>query len=48
VAHDFDLGHLTPVGHWTMKAPYFGTSNELYDAGAPEDPAHYEQVESRR
>ena len=45
VSHDFDIERSVPDGKWSMKASYFGRWNELYDASAPEDPAHYAQVE---
>jgi SAM-dependent methyltransferase len=45
VTHDFDMGPAKPDGHWTLTGPFFGLSNELYDASAPEDPAHYKQVQ---
>jgi SAM-dependent methyltransferase len=47
VSHDFDMGDVRPDGHWTMKGPFFGRANELFEAGLPEDPAHYEQTEHR-
>jgi SAM-dependent methyltransferase len=47
VSHDFDLRdrkvRAKPVGRWLLMAPFFGLSNELFEAGAPEDEAHYHQ-----
>jgi precorrin-6B methylase 2 len=45
VSHDFDIEGARPDGQWVLKASYFGQANEYYDAGVPEDPAHYRQVE---
>jgi len=47
LSHDFDLrdqaSRARPDGRWLMTAPFFGRRNELYDAAAPEDSAHYPQ-----
>jgi SAM-dependent methyltransferase len=47
VSHDFDLRdrevRAKPVGRWLLMAPFFGLTNELFEAGAPEDEAHYHQ-----
>jgi hypothetical protein len=45
VSHDADIPGAIPDGHWTTKASFFGDYNEFYDAGAPEDEAHYKQVD---
>jgi len=47
ISHDFDIEGAIPDGTWWTTASYFGRRNELYDASAPEDPAHYEQVEHK-
>ena len=44
VTHDFDMGDAKPEGHWTLTGPFFGRSNEFFDASAPEDKAHYKQT----
>jgi SAM-dependent methyltransferase len=47
VSHDFDLRdrhvRAKPDGRWMLMAPFFGYSNELFEAGVPEDAAHYPQ-----
>jgi SAM-dependent methyltransferase len=47
VSHDFDLRdrrvHASPDGRWMLTAPFFGYSNEFFEAGVPEDAAHYPQ-----
>jgi SAM-dependent methyltransferase len=47
VSHDFDIEGTLHDGKWTMMASFFGYKNELYDASAPEDWAHYKQVEHK-
>ena len=47
ISHDFDIEGAIPAGTWWTTASYFGRRNELYDASAPEDEAHYEQVEHK-
>ena len=44
VTHDFDMGPAKPEGHWTLSGPFFGLSNEYFDAAAPEDAQHYKQT----
>lgn len=47
VSHDFDIEGTVLGGMWRMEAPYFGRANERFEAGVPEDDAHYAQVEHR-
>ncbi|HEX8794068.1 MAG TPA: class I SAM-dependent methyltransferase [Polyangiaceae bacterium] len=47
VTHDYKLPDVMPVGRWSLQGPFFGRSNELYEAGVPEDPAHYQFTEHR-
>jgi len=45
VTHDYALSDAIPTAHWSMQAPFFGNANQLWEAGVPEDQAHYEFVE---
>jgi len=45
VSHDFDIEGTIHDGDWSMMGPWFGNMNELYDASAPEDTAHYPAIE---
>jgi SAM-dependent methyltransferase len=45
VTHDYDIPGLEADGHWTVKSAFFGRRNELFEAGLPEDDAHYPQTE---
>ncbi len=45
VTHNYALSDAIPTAHWSMQAPYFGSKNQLWEAGVPEDQAHYEFVE---
>ena len=45
VSHDWDIPGAIPDGHWTTTASFFGDYNEFFDPGAPEDEAHYKQVD---
>ena len=47
VSHDFDIEGTLHDGKWSMTAPFFGRTNELYDAATPEDTAHYPPIEHR-
>jgi hypothetical protein len=47
VSHDYELHFAEPEGHWTVMAPFFGLENEYFDAGVPEDGAHYRLVPQR-
>ncbi|MGH7440556.1 MAG: class I SAM-dependent methyltransferase [Polyangiaceae bacterium] len=45
VTHDYDIPGLEADGHWTVKSAFFGRRNELFEAGVPEDDAHYQRTE---
>jgi hypothetical protein len=44
LSYDFDIrdrrARARPDGRWLLMAPFFGRSNELFEAGLPEDSAH--------
>jgi len=45
VTHDYDIPGLEADGHWSVTSAFFGRKNELFEAGAPEDDAHYPRTE---
>lgn len=45
VTHDYALPDAVPTARWRLQGPFFGRMNELYEAGVPEDRAHYQFTE---
>jgi hypothetical protein len=45
VTHDYALSDAIPTARWALQAPFFGNMNQLWEAGVPEDQAHYEFVQ---
>jgi precorrin-6B methylase 2 len=45
VTHDYALSDAIPTARWSMQAPFFGNMNQLWEAGVPEDQAHYDFVQ---
>jgi len=47
VSHDYSIAAAEDQRYWSILAPFFGSSNELFEAGAPESPARYRYTEHR-
>ena len=47
VSHDYPIEGAPTDGFWTVTGPFFGSANELWEAGVPEDSPRYKRVEHR-
>ena len=45
VSHDYPIEGAPPDGRWEMTGPFFGSANELWEAGVSEDSPQYERVD---
>ena len=45
VSHDYPIEGAPPDGRWEMTGPFFGSANELWEAGVSEDSPQYKRVD---